>query len=362
MAANFHISEILTKPPIKRAAYSDRTAWLMSVMSALAYIRFEESTPIEELAKSLAKESSERKVLASLTSLLAAENRDQAETELISDLKLLGFTLESTYSVSIPLVVDTQAFLAKLTLDNEREPFLVLSFRGTELKKAADIKADIRAIPTIIGPESTNIKVHSGFYDAFHMVKSDISTDLSSEKYRNLPLYITGHSLGGALAIVATYFLSSDQIAACYTFGGPRVGNLDFGQSIKPPIYRIINAADLVPRLPPSYFIEGLTLLIRWLPVIPYHQKIAGFLDKFRHYRHCGDLRYLSAGKRKESETEGGLPVYSNLQVISNPPQLSRWFWLYRRLFANGFQVGIADHNIATYIEKLANWGIKRNS
>ena len=362
MATNFHYSEILTKPPIKRAAYSDRTAWIMSVMSALAYIRFEQPTPIEELAASLVKETSKRKVLASLTSLLAAENHDQLKSELISDLKSLGFTLESTYNVSIPLVADTQAFLAKLTLDSEREPILVLAFRGTEPKKAADIKADIKALPMEIGPERSNIKVHSGFYKAFDVVKSQIATDLSSEKNRNLPLYITGHSLGGALAIIATYCLSNDQIAACYTFGGPRVGNLAFGQSIKPPIYRIINAADLVPRLPPSFLIEGLTLLIRWLPVIPYHQKIAAFLDKFRRYRHCGDLRYLSAGKRKESETEGDLPVYSNLQVISNPPQLSRWFWLYRRLIAHGFRAGIADHNIATYVEKLANWGIQRNS
>ena len=362
MAKNFNLVDKLTKPPIKRAAYSDRTAWLMSVMSALAYIRFEQPIPIEDLASSLVKELDKRKVLASLNSFLAAKNWDQLKTELVSDLMTLGFTLEATYSVSIPLVADTQAFLAKLTAEDRKEPFLVLSFRGTEPQKPADIKADIRALPITIGPKGENIMVHSGFYEAFNMVKSQLSSDLEKEENRNLPLYITGHSLGGALAVVATYCLSSDQIAACYTFGGPRVGNLAFGKSIKPPIYRVINAADLVPRLPPSYLIEGITLLIRWLPVIPYHQKIAGFLDNFRHYRHCGDLRYLSATTRKVPEIEGELATYPKLELISNPPQLSRWFWLLRRLIANGFQAGIADHDIATYVEKLANWGIKRTS
>ena len=77
MAKNFHLVDSLTEPPIKRAAYSDRTAWLMAVMSALAYVRFEQPTAIEELAGKLAKELDERKVLEKLTALLAAENMDE---------------------------------------------------------------------------------------------------------------------------------------------------------------------------------------------------------------------------------------------------------------------------------------------
>ena len=36
----FEYEELLS-PPIKRAAYSDRTAWLMAKMSKLAYLPFE---------------------------------------------------------------------------------------------------------------------------------------------------------------------------------------------------------------------------------------------------------------------------------------------------------------------------------
>ena len=361
MAKNFHLVDSLTEPPIKRAAYSDRTAWLMAVMSALAYVRFEQPTAIEELAGKLAKELDERKVLEKLTALLAAENRDELKAGLEADLTALGFELVRAYNISIPLVVDTQAFLARLTAPG-RAPILVLAFRGTEPKKAADIKADIKANPMNVGPEDGGQQVHTGFYQAFEAVESHIRTELAKDENKDLPLYITGHSLGGALAIVATYCLSSDQIAACYTFGGPRVGNLAFGQSIKPPVYRVINAADLVPRLPPSYLIEGLTLLVRWLPVIPYNENIAGFLEKFRHYRHYGDLRYLSAADRTAPAKDGEPATYPGLNVISNPPQISRWVWLYRRLLATGFRAGIGDHSITLYVEKLAHWGIKRTS
>ena len=41
---SFKVNELLTKnPPIRRAAYSDRTAWLLAEMSQLAYVKFEQN-------------------------------------------------------------------------------------------------------------------------------------------------------------------------------------------------------------------------------------------------------------------------------------------------------------------------------
>ena len=360
MPYRFTMVDRLCEPPIKRAAYSDRTAWLMAVMSKLAYVRFEQPTPLNELASELARETNERKILTKLNALIMAEDRDEFRQELESDLQSLGFELLETYDISIPLVVDTQAFLAKLTL-RDRDPMLVLAFRGTEVKKPADIRSDVSANPMTVGPEEGGQQVHSGFYEAFEVVRPCIQRRLARTELTGLPLYITGHSLGGALAVVATYAISNDSLGACYTFGGPRVGNLAFGQSIKPPVYRIINAADLVPRLPPSYFVEGVTLLLRWLPIIPYNREIANFLERFRHYRHSGDLRYLTAATRKAPEGQGMPATYPGLQVIANPPQVSRWLWLFRRLVATVGRAGLDDHSIDTYVEKLAYWGILRN-
>ena len=360
MPYKFDMIDSLIEPPIRRAAYSDRTAWLMAVMSSLAYVRFEQPTQLVKLVATLAKETSEQKILTKLTALLAGENREEFKRKLESDLKDLGFEIAYTYDVSIRHVVDTQAFLAKLTLEG-RDPMLILAFRGTEPTKSADIRSDVVALPMDVGPEGKGHKVHTGFYEAFKAVEPKIQKNLKTPELKGFPLYITGHSLGGALAVVATYCLSNDSVGACYTFGGPRVGNLLFGQSIKTPVYRVINAADLVPRLPPSYLVEGLTLLVMWLPIIPYYRQIAEFLERFRHFRHYGDLRYLTDASRKAPEREGEPATYPNLQVIANPPQLSRWVWLCRRLITTGFSAGINDHSIETYVEKSAHWGIERS-
>ena len=53
------------------------------------------------------------------------------------------------------------------------------------------------------------------------------------EKHPTYQLYVTGHSLGGALATLYSYMLSSkiDQSITVMTFGSPRVGNYKFADS-----------------------------------------------------------------------------------------------------------------------------------
>ncbi|MFT5559443.1 MAG: hypothetical protein ACJAYB_001445 [Psychromonas sp.] len=47
-----------------------------------------------------------------------------------------------------------------------------------------------------------------------------------------MPLYVTGYSLGEALAVVATYCILNDSVGSNYTSGGPRVGRVSGRQSI----------------------------------------------------------------------------------------------------------------------------------
>ena len=69
----------------------------------------------------------------------------------------------------------------------------------------------------------------------------------------DLGIYITGHSLGGALAQISAAALSkNDNVAACYTFGSPRVATLRFDTEVKCPHYRVIDNWDLVPGVPPG--------------------------------------------------------------------------------------------------------------
>jgi hypothetical protein len=71
-------------------------------------------------------------------------------------------------------------------------------------------------------------------------------------------IFITGHSLGGALAMLAGFLLLShdldgyrQNLSIC-TFGAPRVGNEDFGFWFKDvDVVRYVNTEDVVPTVPP---------------------------------------------------------------------------------------------------------------
>ena len=112
---------------------------------------------------------------------------------------------------------------------------------------------DIRSVPVESSKSGASVTVgnfHSGFHDNYRSVHEEIERKL--EGTEDLPLYITGHSLVGALAVIATWYQSSQRLAACYTFGAPRVGDHLLMGSFRTPIYRVVNAADPVPFLPLS--------------------------------------------------------------------------------------------------------------
>ena len=145
---------------------------------------------------------------------------------------------------------------------------LILAFRGSVSLDNWLEDFDITLLDIPCAP-IVGCKVSAGFYyvtwasvrdqvlDAIHtMSQSFGSSGVSS----SLPLLITGHSLGAAIAEVAAWDLRTQydiQIAAIVTFGTPRTGNAAWANSLAlsaPPIsFRIVHAYDPVPHLPPEF-------------------------------------------------------------------------------------------------------------
>jgi len=324
--------------PVMRAAYSDRTAWLMSAMSELAYYQFEDKELIANLATELANMSDVGNIQEKLNAILSGAVAGGNEQTLREILNLGKFELIRTYNRA-----GTQAFLAKRT-DESENAMLVLAFRGTEMA-AKDIHSDAKArLVTLHGQE----RVHRGFLKAFSHVKDLIQADLKN--HPDIPVYITGHSLGGALAVLATRLLVSDSQGACYTFGGPRVGTSQVDDQIKTPIYRVVNSADLVPRVPPEYLVNILILLSNVFHIT----FISKFLRNFKGYVHYGDMRYLT-------HVEAGVDdQFPGLQLHSNPSFPTRAYWVVRRWFATSGKASGSDHSIKLYREKLKAIAIER--
>lgn len=272
----FRQSQNLLSPPISRAAYSDRMAWILASMAHLAYDPFEEGGTALELFE--------------------------------AKLQGGGFELIKAF---FSKETDTQAFLAK-----SNDGYAVLAFRGTETSKRQDMKIDAQAMKISV----LDGRIHTGFKIAYDSVADEIERAILQLK--DLPLYITGHSLGAALATVATQRLEHhlkirEMIAACYTFGSPRVGDQHYDIEFKSPIYRVVNTTDIVTVIP---------LLAMG-------------------YVHIGDIRYLG---RLDGEFRRGIPFFQ------------RWYLFMLTMF-KFFGPIVGDHAIIEYRRKLEAIAQKRN-
>lgn len=297
------------KLPPQRAAYSDRTAWLMSVMADMAYQPFEKHddealmTIAEELASMNQNPESIKDKLLEVSSILARGDSLVEEHmrvvlasggfELVGTFFSPGFSFRKALASSWNdlerlknSLHDTQGFLVARKEKKYGDPMAILVFRGTT--NIADWITNANVV--LRQAHESEHRMHPGFKQAYKSVEDQIHKLLS--KVDGLPLYITGHSLGGALAICATCFLSKHKLAACYTFGGPRVGSQEFVDQFKTPIYRIVNGFDPVPLIPPSKTtLFYINFLLSKIPVV------GGFFSKLLSsfpYAHAGDQRYLT--------------------------------------------------------------------
>lgn len=344
--------------PTKRAAWSDRTALLMAEMSKLAYYKFELDTngeviPQADLDDVLAK------LLASGDEAVASTSADDGDAEQVpaipegavrlkDDLAKAGFELAGLFSHKD---TDTQAFLAISTSDpgSKVQPFgdeeaAILSFRGTGTLK--DWLTNVKLLQENV--EGT--EVHGGFQRAFDAVEPAIRKKVDPLVEAGRTLYLTGHSLGGALALIATREMGSDSTGACYTFGSPRVGRFGFARDIKTPMYRVVNANDLVPRVPPAYLATILLFVLRVFNV-PLFGLLNTMIGKIPKYVHYGDMRFLRRTKKSG---------HTDVEVLSNPSVIYRFFWYWPALLAN-WRSPIENHDINLYCAKLAAYAISRN-
>jgi triacylglycerol lipase len=129
--------------------------------------------------------------------------------------------------------------------------FAIIAFRGTQPDQWQDIFDDAR----FRMDRWTNGNVHRGFKEAFQRIASKLS-DAVKQHASNRPLWITGHSLGAALATLAADTLSGT--AGIYTFGSPLVGDQifvgHFNQRFADRSFRYIDDQDAVTHAPPEPF------------------------------------------------------------------------------------------------------------
>jgi triacylglycerol lipase len=227
-------------------------------------------------------------------SLLAYSDQSQIDRQLRSRGFNLVIACDSDHHSS-----DTQAYAAV------RSDAVIVAFRGTEPTSLRDFTTDLDAR---LVPFETKFQfsgwgqVHEGWADGATVVLKKVADALAAHAHGAGSVWITGHSLGGALAMVTAAVLANvpdHPIGGVYTFGQPRVGDPAFraryDKALGGMTFRCVNDRDLVPHVPPRELTKTEQVLAR-----PSVHNIAELADALVHrtespdrYEHAGQLRLL---------------------------------------------------------------------
>lgn len=146
-------------------------------------------------------------------------------------------------------------------------------------------------------------KAHAGFLIAYAFLYQQV-LDAAKKFDTSHPCYVTGHSLGAALAVLAALSVDLqvydgagvDGQVQMINFAGPRVGDPVFAEAyddLLPASFRVANLSDVVPLLPPA--------------------SIFGW-----HYQHVGtEYSYLD----QAGEVGGNHSIANNYVPATNPPK-----------------------------------------
>ncbi|OAO94337.1 hypothetical protein AXX17_AT5G40870 [Arabidopsis thaliana] len=231
--------------------------------------------------------------------------------------------------------------------DTSTDPNLIIvSFRGTDPFDADDWCTDL----DLSWYEVKNVgKIHGGFMKALGLQKEGWPKEVNlDETQKDTTLYayytvrrhlkeildqnptckfiLTGHSLGGALAILFTAVLVMhdeeqmlERLEGVYTFGQPRVGDEEFGNFMKDSLKkfdvkyeRYVYCNDMVPRLP--------------------------FDDKTLMFKHFGACLYYDSFYKGKVEEEEPNKNYFNLVWVL--PKIMNALWELIRSFVMPYWKG----------------------
>jgi hypothetical protein len=193
-----------------------------------------------------------------------------------------------------------------LSTASQPAPFAVLVFRGTVGSLEAWLPNFYsRPAPWAAPPHRGH--VHRGFQLCFEEIWPLLEPALAVLKR---PLFYTGHSLGGALAVLTA---ARKPPMAAYTFGAPRIGDRAFVDQLQDrAIYRVYTARDIVPTMPPA----------------------------------MGDVHFLPVGQPfRLTESSPG---------VASRPFLTRLF--HKPSLVEAPPAFLGDHAPMTYTHQLAQW------
>ncbi|MCH8098282.1 MAG: lipase family protein [Proteobacteria bacterium] len=242
----FRAYRIIKKINWSDPSFTPEKAFVCAIFSKLAYLKIPEFEAHYEGAV---------KVVPCLTyqQLIAQERRinfdDFAHSiEIMDPIVIIG-----DYAVVVGAVMQN---------------VVIVAIRGTRLLYTRDWMIDFNARRFRAHPDGDEVVYHRGFYLAITQCLGQLAAEIKKRSNNNcIPIYVTGHSLGGALAAIMyslggktfskryKYETPGEPIIDTYsslTFGMPRYGDVRTVTTLRSP-FHIYNDKDIVPIFPPRW-------------------------------------------------------------------------------------------------------------
>ncbi|MDH5612493.1 MAG: lipase family protein [Gammaproteobacteria bacterium] len=137
----------------------------------------------------------------------------------------------------------------------------IIAVRGTANIENAFVDAALE----LTTDKRTGIRLHNGFSQTAQAIYVEIKPLLKT----NYVIDTTGHSLGGAVALILAMYLDTDHfnVGQIVTFGQPKITNVAGANHFQHlNIIRVVTPKDLVPLVPPFDPVDLNNLDIYWHP------------------------------------------------------------------------------------------------
>ena len=222
-----------------------------------------------------------------LAAHLGADERDATVAHVLavgasycySDLATLAtiasrLGMEECNCVRVAQAVDAMYIFSTACLVQSRcGRVVLLCYRGTEPTNLGSWMGDFDVECETLRSESLDpceLKVHGGFHRNFRATRWEVEQQLGIAaegrsladpdhrlEHRLEALYVTGHSLGGAMAVLFALTSTRKELRAVYTYGQPMVVHTPVASHVEAAgrkVFRHVLARDPVPALPPASF------------------------------------------------------------------------------------------------------------
>jgi len=205
--------------------------------------------------------------------------------ENVNNLSLINDVYLIVNNQTINFIFENKLeLLCSIFIDHDKKS-INIAFKGSD--DLNDILKDLKTMKRCAFKDD-NSYIHSGFIDILtnEAIHEDIFKTTTSI-IKDLPeyeLYITGHSLGGALSTIFGYYISNkiNKNINIITFGSPRVGDINFYENFNKisniSLLRVVNDNDIIVSLPKiNYYHVGKVLELNELKVDIYDSKDIGY-------------------------------------------------------------------------------------